>query len=104
MNHSRDEVVLLLEGEADIANAPLLERVLIRTINLVGDVVVDMEGLTFIDSAGTRALTRAAVHAGTFGARVVVRNPPPIACRIFDILDLGALLTVEVRQPPAVCL
>jgi len=94
-------VVLLLEGEIDVATGPLLEDAIDWAAGLVPGVsiVVDMAGVEFLDSAGTHALTRATKRARSGGGGVAVRNPRPMACRLFDILGLESVLTIEPVMP-----
>ena len=96
-HHSADETVLYVEGDVDLATAPTLEGALDLALPLIhgGEVVVDMAGVEFIDSAGVRALTLAAGRARRCGSTVVVRNPSRMARKVFDILEAGSVLTIE---------
>jgi anti-sigma B factor antagonist len=61
---------LTLRGELDLGTAPQLEQAL---ADANGDVLLDLSGLTFMDSTGVRVLLEAAEHrAGRL--RIV---PPP---------------------------
>ena len=54
ISHAGRGVVLALEGELDLAGAATLERELAQHDE--GPVVVDLRGLSFMDSSGLRAL------------------------------------------------
>ena len=59
---------LTLRGELDLATVPRLEHAL---ANAGEDVVLDLRGLTFMDSTGVRVLLEAAEAAGP-GLRMIV--------------------------------
>ena len=58
--HDDDRVVLSLDGELDMASAPLLQRA-IEDVELAGKpmVVLDLQRLEFIDSTGLRIILSA---------------------------------------------
>ena len=63
----RGASVLTLRGELDLATAEQLERALAQA----GDeVLLDLRGLTFMDSTGVRGLLEAAEHGGP-GLRMI---------------------------------
>lgn len=84
-----DGVRLVVRGELDIATVPVLERALA----LDGEaerVVLDLAGVTFIDSTGLRLLLEA--H-GSIGARLQIRTSP--ACeRLFEITGVRSRLPI----------
>jgi anti-sigma B factor antagonist len=52
-----DAVVVVVVGEIDIATAPALERLLIEAeATTAGSVIVDLDGVTFMDSSGLQVL------------------------------------------------
>jgi anti-sigma B factor antagonist len=55
-----DRVVIVMEGELDMANAPALQDA-IESEELAGaeNVVLDLQGLTFLDSTGLRVILAA---------------------------------------------
>ncbi len=63
MERSRDQLVLSISGELDLATAPLLqEHLLEATRSDVSKVVVDLERAIYIDSVGLGVL--ASAHTG----------------------------------------
>ena len=58
----------MLRGELDLATAPRLEHALAEAGD---DVLLDLRGLTFMDSTGVRVLLEAAEGAGP-GLRMIV--------------------------------
>ena len=62
-----------LAGELDIATAPELENVLeTRFADPGADLVLDLQGVTFLDSSGLRAVLVASRAAKDAGRRLVV--------------------------------
>ena len=82
---------LVLLGEIDSYTAPdLAER-------LAGDPpieVVDVAGVTFIDSSGLRAIVEAHQARASSGSRLVLRSPSPAVQRLLEISGLAGHLDV----------
>src|SRR5262245_34008736 len=84
---------LRVEGEVDTSNSDALAEALVAITDpdaSDGDVVVDMAGLTFIDSSGFRVLIQFARSLQDRG-RLVIRSAPPLVLRLFDTLGLSNL-------------
>ncbi len=60
--------MLTVSGELDVASSPGLERELAK-LHGAATVVVDLRGLTFIDSTGLGVLVREHQHAKARGSR-----------------------------------
>jgi stage II sporulation protein AA (anti-sigma F factor antagonist) len=90
-----------VEGEVDTSNSDALAEALhgVTEGNGNGDVVVDMEGLTFIDSSGFRVLIQAARSLEGRG-RLVLRSAPPLVERLFHTLGLSSMEQI-VMEPSA---
>jgi anti-sigma B factor antagonist len=70
------EVMIALEGELDLATSPQLEAACPEAARQARRVVIDLSGLSFIDSTGLRAL----LSANTSGQReglelTLIRGP-----------------------------
>jgi|SRR5947209_1322183 len=96
------EVRLVLDGEVDIATAPLLAHAIEQAERQrPAMLVLDAARLTFIDASGVRVLVRAARHARRAGRGLTLRNPPPPVARMLGIVGVGDLLDIVVEQAPA---
>ncbi len=83
--HDRDEVVVQLTGELDIASADALEReVRELRIDAIACVVIDLRGVDFIDSTGLRLLISLRNTAMCAGHGLMVVPGPPRVQRIFE--------------------
>jgi anti-anti-sigma factor len=88
---------LRLSGELDLAGIDRFERLL--TGSGSATFVLDMRGLTFIDSSGLRALIMADERVRADGGRIIVVRGPD---RVNDVLEVtGVAKRLElVDEPP----
>jgi anti-sigma B factor antagonist len=82
-------------GELDIATAPHLERALLNGRRAGETVILDLGGLTFIDSTGLRVIVRGAEAARRDGWTLAIRPGPPPVQRIFDLAGIAGALPFE---------
>lgn len=91
-----DAIVLILSGELDIASAPSLERS-IETLASEGAerVVIDLSGVTFMDSTGLRALLLAQQRTSGNGHELRLRRGPRQVQRVFELSGTLETFTFE---------
>jgi anti-anti-sigma factor len=78
--------VVSVMGEVDLATAPALEHALLETVDEGrGEVIVDLTGCTFFDSAGLRALIAARGRLEHPDQRLPLVLSSPSVMRIFQI-------------------
>lgn len=88
--------VVALAGEIDMASSAELERQLGALEGAEGfQVVVDLAGLTFIDSSGIRALVVAAKAIESRGGTVLLAAPSPNIERVFVTVHLSEVIPVR---------
>jgi anti-sigma B factor antagonist len=88
------EVVLTLAGELDAISAPELERHLdALAAKRSPRVVLDLSGLSFVDSAGVSVLLKAKHEAEGSGRRLILRNATEQVRRVFSLVGLADWLT-----------
>jgi anti-anti-sigma factor len=78
-------LVLVLIGQADLSDRRAIEQALRRTEQGVGDVLVDLSELEFIDVGGVRQLIDHAAVLGIEGRSVRLTGVRPGIMRIFQI-------------------
>jgi anti-anti-sigma factor len=88
-----DEVILQAVGELDIHSCPELDRA-VTDVAGATRLVLDLSGLSFIDSAGLRVILQAEQTSKAAGGKLVVRAPSPPVRRLFEITGLDDALTV----------
>jgi anti-anti-sigma factor len=91
IERSPDRDCVVVHGELDIYTAPSLERAVLeveRARPLL--LVIDLMGLSFIDSTGLSVLLAAAERARREGRRLIVVRPPLPALRVFTLTRVDA--------------
>jgi anti-sigma B factor antagonist len=87
-------------GELDIATAPRLEEAIAEaTGQPIGELVLDLRELTFLDSTGLRALAQANIKAEQAGTALSIWRGPRQIERVLEISGLGPLL--PLADPPS---
>lgn len=93
-NASGNKLCLVLEGRLDTTTAPELEEVLKSSLDGVGELVFDMEGLEYLSSAGLRILLGAQKTMNKQGSMKVVQVNEMIM-EIFEVTGFVDILTIE---------
>jgi anti-anti-sigma factor len=85
--------VVVLRGEADCYNRPVLAGLLSRVIaSASGDVLIDMAEAEFIDTATVRVLATAQQLLGDRGRRLTFRSPSRLTARVLHVFGLTNLI------------
>src|SRR4051794_30426208 len=88
-----DDVRVAIEGELDLATNDELERAMLPIIaSAPKRIVLDLGGLTFCDSSGTRTIISLHREAARLGTQVVIAAAGAAVRRTFEIVQLGTLL------------
>ena len=101
------EGVALVElvGELDVVS---VEEFAVRMSDLRGGggshVVIDVAGITFIDSSGINALVRSVRSVEARGGTAVIAAPSAVAQRVFAITLLPQIVPVEQDRPTALAM
>ena len=83
----------------DLESAPIVRDRLRECLESgFGKIVVDLGGLSFMDSSGLRVLVEAHRTAGARGIELDVIPGPPAVRRIFEITGTGELLSAPRRR------
>jgi anti-sigma B factor antagonist len=94
MNKDGDKLTVLLEGRLDTTTAPELETALKGEIEGVKDLVIDLENLEYISSAGLRVLLASQKIMNKQGSMVVI-HPNDVINEIFEVTGFCDILTIE---------
>lgn len=78
-------------GEIDASTAPALDEAIRHLPIGKGAVVLDLSGVSFIDSSGLRVLISLAGRANDEGRSVVLRHPSPTVARLLEITGLAEM-------------
>lgn len=89
-------VVVRLQGELDMATAPLLSRALDTALDARPNILaLDLRDLTFVDSTGIRVLITACRRAGGQGSSFVLRDPRRPVLKALRLTGVDRLMVVE---------
>ena len=88
--------IVAVSGEVDVATAPAVRDCLDQVIERdAGVVVVDLTGVTFIDSTGLGVLIGARKRCADEGRDVRVVVAEPRILKVFEITGLTELFTIR---------
>jgi anti-sigma B factor antagonist len=91
--------VLPLEGEIDLHVSPRIESALTRMIQQRPDrVIVDISGVTFIDSSGLAALVHAKQNVDAYGGKFAISGMNEDVRPIFEIARLDQFFVIDPRD------
>lgn len=85
-----DRTVVKLDGELDMANAPLLQSTIEDpTLDTTKTVVLDLQGLTFLDSTGLRIILAAREQCWRRGQEFAVTPGSQQVQRLLSVTGVG---------------
>lgn len=88
-----DAVVVVLEGEVDLCAAPRLEESLLRAAaSDAPAIVVDLDRVSFMDSAGVHVLLQFSLSEQVRGRFSLTPGPPQVR-RLFDVTGVRRYLS-----------
>ena len=89
-----EQLTVLLEGRLDTTTAPLLEEELRNDLDSVTRLVLDMEKLEYLSSAGLRVVLAAQKRMNRQG-QLVLKHVPESILEIFEATGFLDILTME---------
>lgn len=94
--HENGCAVVSVRGEMDLASVPHLERDIRALLSLPLDVVVlDLGGVTFMDSSGLSMLNHLRSMADDHLVALSLCSVPDQVLRLFDVTGMRDLFTIE---------
>lgn len=92
LNDSR--MTLILEGRLDTTSAPVLENELKGKLDAVKELVIDMEKLNYLSSAGLRVLLSLQKKMNKQG-NMKIHNVNELIMEVFQVTGFVDILTIE---------
>jgi anti-sigma B factor antagonist len=86
---SSSRVRVVLGGELDLCTAPRLAEALSQVTAGAALVILDLSGLTFVDSTGLQVILNARAQLSAAGGRLVLVPGGPQVRRIFEITGIA---------------
>jgi anti-sigma B factor antagonist len=81
--------VVVLSGELDLASAPKLTTAFAEMAHDTGDVRVDMQGVSFLDSSGISVLVHAHKRLEAQGSTLRLNGVGDAPRRVLEVAGLG---------------
>ena len=94
MNKNEQEVVLMVAGRLDATTAPQLDKTIEEEVNGINSLILDLEGLEYISSAGLRVILIAQKKMQQIGS-MTVKNVREEIMDIFEMTGFADILTIE---------
>ena len=91
-----EDGAIVVSGDVDIAGGPILQAALLQR-GRDDRLVIDLGGVSFMDSSGLRNLLVASRRARQRGADLVLRNVGPVVWRLLEITRTAGQFAVESR-------
>ena len=89
-----DGARVVFTGELDLAGTEAARTAIEKAEETSGMLVLDLSGLTFMDSTGLEIVLRAARRAHDSGRRLVVARPSPYVRRLFEMTAIDRSLDI----------
>lgn len=98
-NSSTNTWEVSLSGEVDVYNAPQLKEVLHSLLDQHNSsIVIDCQGLKYIDSTGLGVLIGVLKRVKDNNGSISIRNLKPYIKKIFTITGLDKIFLIEVQE------
>ena len=96
----RDAATLVvLRGDLDLATAPELRECLVGVIEEGARIVIDLESVTFLDSAGLGILVGGLKRARTYGGELELVCSSSAVLKPIEITGLDRVFTIHRGRP-----
>jgi anti-anti-sigma factor len=91
-----DTAIVRIDGEIEFATAPRLRTIILELAHDgARPVILDLEHVTFLDSAGISLLIQAKKRLAASGSDLVLQAPLPNVRRVLEISGVIELFRVE---------
>ena len=87
-------LTLALNGRLDTNTAPELETELKASLNGIETLVIDMEELAYLSSAGLRVILAAQKQMNKQG-RMIIRKVNDMVMEVFEVTGFTDIMTIE---------
>ena len=94
IKRNAEETVIKLEGRLDTTTAPALDKAINEDIGDAKNLIIDLNGLEYISSAGLRVLLAAQKKLQKIGS-MKVKNVCEEVMEVFEITGFADILVVE---------
>ncbi|NUT37558.1 MAG: STAS domain-containing protein [Hamadaea sp.] len=93
-----DMTTVTVRGDVDLTTVAQLSQELHAAAEQKRDVVIDLAGVTFIDSTGVRVLVEAYRTARQHGLSLSVRGARHWVARVLEVTGVATMLSMPARD------
>ena len=86
---------LVVEGQVDTITAPELQQRILTSFQKTKEVVVDLQKVNYMSSAGLRAMLLGQKTAQSKGGRLVLINVQQTVMQVFEMSGFSKILNIE---------
>jgi anti-sigma B factor antagonist len=90
-----NRLIVALDGDVDLNRAPEVRRMLLDCVARGLDVLVDLSGVTYIDSSGIASLVEALQEAGKKKIRLALVAVSDDARKVFELARLDKVFSIH---------
>jgi anti-sigma B factor antagonist len=95
VREERGSLIVGLSGDVDLEHSPAARKVLLESVGRKRNVIVDMAGVTYIDSSGVACLVEAYRNARVQGTGFALASASPAALRVLELARLDKVFTIH---------
>ena len=95
LTKKNESLLISLKGRLDANTSNLFEEKIINLEEGIKDLIIDMNGLEYISSAGLRVLLAAQKKMNKLGGSMVLKGAQACIKEIFEVTGFGGILTFE---------
>lgn len=99
--HAGNVEILRPRGEIDLSVSPSFRRALLDSLQAGRDVIVDMDGVAYIDSSGIASLAEALHTAKRRGRHLALARIPETAMKVLRIARLDQVFPIQAEPDPS---
>ena len=90
----QDASIVAFNGEIDLESSPAARKTLLKCFDNAANVVVDLSGVTYIDSSGVASLVEALQAAKKNGSQLTLAAVSEPTRRVLELARLDKVFTI----------
>ncbi|MCU7959847.1 MAG: STAS domain-containing protein [gamma proteobacterium symbiont of Bathyaustriella thionipta] len=87
--------ILAVEGEVDFHCSPDLRKKILQVLDDSGDLILDMGGISYIDSSGVASLVEGLQHARDHKKQFLLANVQDAAMQVLKLTRLDSVFSIH---------
>ena len=92
---SSDAIQLNVEGKVDTTTAPQLQQAILTAFQKTKNVILNLEAVAYMSSAGLRALLLGTKTAASKGGSMKLIHVQDSVMQVFEVTGFKSILTIE---------